>query len=101
MNALEELRRSQDVDELRAKLLEISAPFGAVQRLDVLISTHEERQQAICFMRLASPEQERAFMKSIGVGRFGGEIVLVVDLPASEPEEDNGPLSRWSEFGPM
>jgi len=89
------------VAELRAKLMEISAPFGPVLRLDVLLSTHEERQQAICFMRLATPEQERAFMKSIGVGRFGGEIVLVVDLPVPELEEDGGPLSRWSEFGPM
>lgn len=101
MAVLDELRYCEDAAALRARLLEISAPFGPLGRLDILTSLHEGRQQAICFMRLGTPEQERAFMKAVGVGRFGGEIVLVVDLLGLALEEDSGPSSQWSDFGPL
>ena len=41
-------------------------------------------------------EQERALMHSLGVGRFGGEIVFVVDLQTPDTPEDTGPSSQWA-----
>jgi hypothetical protein len=36
-------------------------------------------------------------MKTLGVGRFGGEVVIVVDMDASASGEEEGPSSRWAE----
>lgn len=99
MKTLEELRECEDVATLRAALHEICEPFGAIRRLDILTSVHEGRQQAICFLRMATAEQEQALMKLLGVGRFGGEIVFVMDLKAAPPAEETGPSSAWADFG--
>lgn len=72
--------------------------FGRIARLDVLTAMHEGTKQAICFLRLDSTEQEQVLMKALGVGRFGGEIVFVVDLHAPVASEDEGPSSQWAEF---
>ena len=40
-------------------------------------------------------------MTALGVGRFGGEIVFVVDLPDQSAGEDDGPAgpsSQWADF---
>ena len=34
-------------------------------------------------MRMDSLEQERALMSELGVGRFGGDLVVIVDLPTA------------------
>lgn len=72
--------------------------FGRIARLDVLTAMHEGTKQAICFLRLDSTEEEQVLMKALGVGRFGGEIVFVVDLHAPVASEDEGPSSQWAEF---
>ncbi len=94
-----EWRSCADVATLKARLRSTCAAFGTLQRLDVLTSVHEGRQQAICFLRLATPEQEQALMKALGVGRFGGEIVFVVDLQAPPRTEESGPSSVWADLG--
>lgn len=101
MTTLVDFRRCPDVSSLRASLREVAAPVGPLKRLDILTSVHEGRQQAICFLRMETAEQEQALMKSLGVGRFGGEIVFVVDLEARPSDEDNGPSSQWTEYGAM
>lgn len=98
MTIFDELRRCADVATLKARLLIECAAFGPVQRLDILTAVHEGRQQAICFLRLQTPEQEQALMKSLGVGRFGGEIVFVVDLDTPPDSEETGPSSAWADF---
>lgn len=95
------LRACPDVATLKARLLEACAGFGPVQRLDVLTSTHEGRQQAICFLRLQTAEQEQALMKALGIGRFGGELVFVVDLQAPAAAEEAGPSSAWADWGSL
>ncbi|SFC24132.1 hypothetical protein SAMN05216344_11221 [Polaromonas sp. OV174] len=95
MNALEELSQCPNIATLKPALQRLCEKFGRIASLDVLTAMHEGRRQAICFLRLVSPEKEDALMKTLGVGRFGGEIVFVVDLGVSE---DAGPSSQWAQF---
>ena len=98
MNALDELRQCSNVATLKPALQRLCEKFGRIASLDVLTAMHEGRKQAICFLRLASPEKEETLMKTLGVGRFGEEIVFVVDLNAPVTSEDAGPSSQWAEL---
>lgn len=98
MNALEKLGPCPDVATLKPALQRLCEKFGRVARLDVLTAIHEGTKQAICFLRLDSPEKEQVLMRTLGVGRFGGEIVFVVDLSAQGADEGPGPSSQWADF---
>lgn len=98
MTALDRLRNCRDVATLKPALHRLCEKFGRVIRLDVLTAIHEGTRQAICFLRLESPEREQLLMQTLGVGRFGGEIVFVVDLDADERNDVQGPSSQWAEF---
>ena len=80
MNALDRLRYYPDIATLKPALQGMCEKFGHVTRLDVLSAIHKGARQAICFLRLESPEKEQVLMQSLGVSRFGGEIAFVVDL---------------------
>lgn len=97
MSMFAEIGQCSDIATLRSRVADVSAAYGALKRLDILTAAHEGRRQAICFMRLQTEEQEEALMKSLGVGRFEGEIVFVVDLPTSEGFDDHGPSSQWAD----
>jgi len=58
--------------------------FGSVSRVDILISSQVGKRQALCFLRMATKEQEETLMRELGVGRFGGDIVVIVDLSSAE-----------------
>lgn len=98
MNPLDRLRHCPDVATLKPALHRLCEKFGQVTRLDVLTSIHEGTRQAICFLRLDSPDKEQQLMQSLGVGRFGGEIVFVVDLGVGSPGQAGGASSQWSGF---
>lgn len=97
MKTLHELRHCHDVATLRSALHEICSRHGSIQRLDILTSSHEGAQQAICFARMKSADEERALMRALGVGRFGGEIVFVIDLQHGAVPEAHGPSSQWAD----
>lgn len=82
MTALDRLQHCPDVDTLKPALRQLCEKFGRVARLDVLTAIHEGTKQAICFLKMESPEKEYTLMQTLGVGRFGGEIVFVLDLNA-------------------
>jgi len=98
MTALDRLRHCPDVATLKPALHRLCEKFGRVARLDVLTAVHEGAKQAICFLRLESPEKEQTLMQALGVGRFGGEIVFVVDLNPAANNEVQAPSSQWAEF---
>ncbi|MBX9613401.1 MAG: RNA-binding protein [Burkholderiales bacterium] len=98
MNALSDLRQCPDVATLKPALHTLAGQFGRVTRLDILTTMHERTKQAICFLRLDHPAKEQALMRTLGVGRFGGEVIIVVDMDASVATKDDGPSSRWAEF---
>ena len=98
MTALDELKQYPTVDALKPALKRLCEKFGRIARLDVLTAVHEGTRQAICFLKLQSQEKEQILMKTLGVGRFGGEIVFVLDLHGDAPSDDAGPSSQWAEF---
>jgi hypothetical protein len=97
VSALAELRQHQDVPSLKSALHELCGQFGRISRLDILTAMHEGTKQAICFMRMEKPEQELQLMKTLGVGRFGGEVVFVLNLNVPATTEDPGPSSQWAD----
>lgn len=97
MSALAELRQHQDVNSLKAALHALCSQFGRIVRLEILTAMHEGTKQAICFMRMEKPEQELLLMKTLGVGRFGGEVVFVLNLDVPVAAEDHGPSSQWAD----
>ena len=97
MSALADLRQYNDVNSLKSALHQLCSEFGRITRLDILTAMHEGTKQAICFLRMERPEQEQLLMKSLGVGRFGGEVVFVLNLNVPVTAEDNGPSSQWAD----
>lgn len=97
MNALDRLRYCPDIATLKPALQGVCEKFGHVTRLDVLSAIHEGTRQAICFLRLESPEKEQMLMQSLGVGRFNGEIAFVLDLGAVASHEAQLPSMQWVE----
>lgn len=98
MTALDRLRRCPDVATLKPALHRLCEKFGRVSRLEVLTAIHEGTRQAICFLRLESPEREQLLMQTLGVGRFGGQIVFVVDLNQDGVSDSLGSSSQWAEL---
>lgn len=96
MNVLAQLGPCSDVTMLRSRVADVSADYGGLERLDILPAVHEGRHQAICFMRLQTPEQEEALMRSLGVRRFGDEIAFTVDLQPSGVSDDSDLQSEWA-----
>lgn len=77
---LEPLKDCIHHDELKSKLIALCNRFGPVARIDVLVANQLGKRQALCFMRLHSEQQEKQLMSELGVGRFGGDIVIVIDM---------------------
>ncbi|RYF50668.1 MAG: RNA-binding protein [Comamonadaceae bacterium] len=102
MKTLNDLQHCRTIPALRSELYELCKPYGAIKRLDVLQSKHEGTLQAICFLRMGTPGQEAAVMHALGVGRFGGEIVLVVEVNGqAATEAAAGPSSQWTDWGAL
>lgn len=76
----EQLKSAANIGSLHPNLHSICSRYGSVARLDIMAATQAGRHQALCFLRMDSPEQEQELMCDLGVGRFGGDIVMVVDL---------------------
>ena len=77
---LDPLDGQHDLAGLRAALHDLCSRFGSVRHLTILPANHVGRQQALCFLRMASSEDEARIMTALGIGRFGGELVLVLNL---------------------
>lgn len=88
-NELERLQDCADQGDLRLALHSLCSRFGAITRLDILMASQGGQRQALCFLRLESDEQERELMNELGVGRFGGDLVVVVDLHPHESSAAN------------
>ena len=71
----------RDVVSLKSAVQEVCAEFGKVTRIDILTMTEAEQRRALCFLRLESEAQESRLMTSLGVCRFGNDVLVIVDLP--------------------
>jgi len=81
---LESLSGCCDAAGVRSAITELCTEFGKVTRLDVLTLAADEKRQAVCLLRLESDAQERRLMSSLGVSRFGDDVLVIVDLPARQ-----------------
>ena len=81
---LDQLDGRHDLAGLRTALHDMCSHFGSVRHLTILPANHVGRQQALCFLRMASSEEEACIMTALGIGRFGGELVLVLNLRPSQ-----------------
>ena len=82
-NPLELLEECSDISELRPLLRAICMGFGTVLYLDILMASQISKRQALCFLRMANAAQEERLMRELGAGRFGGDVVVIVDLRES------------------
>lgn len=80
---LDQLKNYPDINTLRPALSLLCSRFGSIARLDILAAGQAGKRQALCFLRVDSPEQESLLMSELGVGRFGDEVVMIVDLRSS------------------
>ena len=74
------LQTFSDIQTLKPALHSLCSRFGSVARLDILAASQAGKRQALCFLRMDSADQERELMNELGVGRFGGDLVVIVDL---------------------
>jgi hypothetical protein len=97
MSTLARLQQHTDVSSLRSALLQLCSEFGRITRLDVMAATHQGVRRAICFLRMDRPEQEQQLMQTLGVGRYGGEVVFVIRLSGPEAEDDEAGTPAWAD----
>ncbi|MEX2241780.1 MAG: hypothetical protein WD775_13930 [Burkholderiales bacterium] len=80
----ESLAACGDAASVRTAVSALCAEFGKLTRIDILTMAEAEKRRALCFLRLESAAQERELMTTLGVPRFGDDLLVVVDLqPAS------------------
>jgi hypothetical protein len=78
--AFEQLQNFPDIGTLKPAIHSLCSRYGSVARLDILAASQAGKRQALCFLRMDSAEQERKLMSDLGVGRFAGDLVMIVDL---------------------
>jgi hypothetical protein len=94
-HGLQDLQQYTNAEALTPALRGLCNHFGPVEKLVVLTAMHEGTKQAICFLRLASEDQEQALMKSLGAEKFGEEVVIVVDLKPTDLGYQRHPNMPW------
>ena len=82
--ASEHLKKCASVSDVKREIRSLCARFGSILRIDVLLARRGGTRQAMCFWRMESPEREDEVMSEFGVGRFGGDLVVIVDLEPGE-----------------
>jgi hypothetical protein len=77
---LKSLAQCSDAVALTAALRALCAEFGELTRIKVLTLAEAEKRRALCLLRLESQAQEQHMMTTLGVPRFGEDVLVVVDL---------------------
>jgi hypothetical protein len=95
IRVLRDLQQHTTTETLTSALHDLCSHFGRVEKLSVLTAKNEGIKQAICFLRLGTVHQEQSLMKTLGVGRFGGEIVIVVDLKSQRVQTETSHNFNW------
>ena len=91
--ASEHLKNCANVSDVKREIRVLCARFGSILRIDVLLARRGGMHQAMCFWRMESREREDEVMSEFGVGRFGGDLVMIVDL---EPVDSGQPVATPS-----
>jgi len=77
---LKPLAGCRDLGSLRSTVQEMCAEFGTLPHIDILDMADAEKRRALCFLQLESEAQESRLIASLGVPRFGNDVLVIVDL---------------------
>lgn len=69
-----------DIFALRDRLLALFSRYGQVCRLDLVRADQGQARRVMCFLRMSSEQEEQALVNALGMGRFGGDLVMVLAL---------------------
>ncbi|MDP1568081.1 MAG: hypothetical protein Q8L91_17735 [Polaromonas sp.] len=78
--SIQQLENFPDIGTLKPAIHSLCSRYGSVARLDILAASQAGKRQALCFVRMDSAEEERQLMSDLGVGRFAGDLVMIVNL---------------------
>lgn len=70
-----------DLFAFKHRLHTLLSGYGQVLRLHVVRADQGADRRVMCFLRMGTPEQEQAVVDALGMGRFGGDLVMVVAWP--------------------
>ncbi len=80
---------SLDAFELRERLQLMFSEHGQVQRLELLRADQAGQRRFLCFVRMRSESENQAVAQALGLGRFGGDLVMLIapdqDSPINPP----------------
>lgn len=92
----DEARTAQpDVFVLKDRLQGLFSRYGQVARLDLVRADQGQVGRIMCFLRMGTPEQEQAVVDALGMGRFGGDLVMVLMLQPAQTA-----AAPWSREAP-
>jgi len=74
----------EDISIWRDRLHALFSEHGHVSRLDLVRADQAGQRRYLCFLRMASEEEDSAVALALGLGRFGGDLVMLIspDEPA-------------------
>jgi hypothetical protein len=80
--SLPTLAACRDVETLRAEIRSLCADFGPPSNIEILTMVEAGKRRAVCLMRLETAAQEARMAAKLGIGRFGDDLFVVVELAA-------------------
>lgn len=74
----------EDISIWRDRLHALFSEHGHVSRLDLVRADQAGQRRYLCFLRMASEQEDSAVALALGLGRFGGDLVMLIspDEPA-------------------
>lgn len=90
-NRLKDLGGLNSVAELKNALRAICCDFGVVTTLEILVANQVGKRRALCFLRMATIEQEQIVMRELQLGNFGGDVIVIIELENELLPEPNAP----------
>ena len=80
---------SEDVFVLRDRLNALFSMHGRVRRLDLVRADQAGQRRFLCFVRMATAQEDDSVAQALGLGRFGGDLVMLIS--PDEPSVINPP----------
>ena len=74
----------EDISIWRDRVYALFSEHGHVSRLDLVRADQAGQRRYLCFLRMASEQEDNAVALALGLGRFGGDLVMLIspDEPA-------------------
>lgn len=89
--SLDALQQCTSISSLRQELGALCSRYGQLHGLKIVPSGQPGQRQALCFLRMQTSDQETSLMHALGIGRFGGGLVLVLNLAPESPKSLKSP----------